>query len=76
MRGVKDALSRMTTDLSSAGRGFALVGGLAVSVRTEPRFTQDVDLAVATTDDTAAEQTVNGLIGGGYDVVTTVEHDC
>lgn len=25
----------------------ALVGGFAVSVRTEPRFTQDVDLAAA-----------------------------
>ena len=28
-------------------RTIAIVGGLAVSVRTEPRFTRDVDLAVA-----------------------------
>jgi hypothetical protein len=32
-----------------------LVGGLAVSVRTEPRFTRDVDLVVAISDDHAAE---------------------
>lgn len=29
------------------GADFALVGGIAVSARTEPRFTRDLDLAVA-----------------------------
>jgi hypothetical protein len=33
--------------LDDCGLGGALVGGFAVSVRTEPRFTRDVDLAVA-----------------------------
>jgi hypothetical protein len=31
------------------------VGGLAVSSRCEPRFTRDLDLAVASPDDAAAE---------------------
>jgi len=33
----------------------ALVGGLAVSARTEPRFTRDLDVAVAVPDDAGAE---------------------
>ena len=33
----------------------ALIGGLAVSARTEPRFTRDADLAVAVTSDAEAE---------------------
>jgi hypothetical protein len=32
--------------LEARGRRFALVGGLAVSLRAEVRFTRDVDLAV------------------------------
>ncbi len=35
--------------------GFALVGGLAVSARSEPRFTRDIDLAVAVDGDQQAE---------------------
>lgn len=38
---------RMQRALEERGRDFALVGGLAVSVRTEPRFTRDIDLVVA-----------------------------
>ena len=34
---------------------FAVVGGLAVSARTEPRFTRDVDVAVAVANEAAAE---------------------
>jgi hypothetical protein len=34
-----------------------VVGGLAVSARTEPRFTRDVDLVIAVSDDQSAEQT-------------------
>lgn len=75
MSGAKDALARITTDLSSTGVQFALIGGLAVSVRTEPRFTQDVDLAIAVPDDAVAEQTVKVLIDRDYRVLATVEHE-
>lgn len=49
-------------DLDRRGLEWALVGGFAVSARAEPRFTRDVDVAVAVEDDHAAEVLVNGLI--------------
>jgi predicted nucleotidyltransferase len=39
------ALAAIARELSERGRRFALVGGLAVSVRSEVRFTRDVDIA-------------------------------
>lgn len=47
------------------------MGGLAVSVRSDPRFTRDVDLAVAVESDRDAESLVLAL---GYPVRATVEH--
>jgi hypothetical protein len=41
----------LATDLSASRAPFALVGGLAVSVRTEPRFTRDADFALAAAGD-------------------------
>jgi predicted nucleotidyltransferase len=38
------------------------VGGFAVSVRTEPRFTRDIDLVVAVPDDATAEELLPGVI--------------
>jgi hypothetical protein len=40
------ALKQATADLASLGIAYAVVGGFAVSVRAEVRFTRDVDLAV------------------------------
>lgn len=59
--------------LTAQQAGFALVGGLAVSVRTEPRFTRDIDLAVAVADDTEAEQRARGLAVAGFVIDTVVE---
>jgi predicted nucleotidyltransferase len=69
------ALARVTHDLARHGRRFALVGGLAVSVRAEPRLTRDLDLAVAVTDDSDAEALVRTLVSEGYRTTTVVEHD-
>ena len=49
------ALRRIVSDLRALDRRFALVGGLAVSARTEPRLTRDADIAVFVTDDGDAE---------------------
>ena len=62
------------------GRGaaavpWALVGGLAVSVRTEPRFTRDVDLVVAVRDDDAAETTARRFVAAGFVVASTIEQE-
>ncbi|MCG8423170.1 MAG: nucleotidyl transferase AbiEii/AbiGii toxin family protein [Proteobacteria bacterium] len=60
--------------LHHQGRRFALVGGLAVSLRAEIRFTRDIDLAISVEDDADAEQLVFAIARSGYQVVTTVEH--
>lgn len=57
----------------SAGAAWALVGGLAVGTRTEPRFTRDIDLAVVVPDDRAAETLLRRLMGQGYTVLALVE---
>lgn len=53
--------------------GACLIGGLAVSVRCDPRFTRDIDLAVAIAGDDRAEQVVQALGRDGYSVVAVVE---
>lgn len=53
---------------------FAVVGGLGVSVRTEPRFTRDVDLVVAVADDRSAEALVLTLSRAGYRPFAVFEH--
>jgi Nucleotidyl transferase AbiEii toxin, Type IV TA system len=51
------------------------VGGLAVSVRSEPRLTRDADLAVSVANDRDAEALVLALQERGWRVVTAVEQD-
>ncbi len=51
----------------------ALIGGVAVSARTEPRFTRDLDFAVAVASDADAEQYVYSLRQLGYEVVVALE---
>jgi predicted nucleotidyltransferase len=68
------ALRRMAAALDARGQQWALVGGLAVSVRTEPRFTRDIDLAVAVASDEAAESLVAGLVGSGFRLLLSLEH--
>lgn len=43
--------------------------------RTEPRFTRDVDLVIAVSDDQGAEQAVHSLQRRGYHVRPLVEQD-
>jgi predicted nucleotidyltransferase len=69
------SLLDVVTRLDNMNVGCALAGGLAVSVRAEPRFTRDVDLAVATGDDDAAEALVNRLLTDGYGILATVEQE-
>jgi hypothetical protein len=61
--------------LEKEHRASALIGGLAVSARSEPRFTRDVDLAVVVADDREAEATLRALVAQGYRLVASVEHD-
>jgi hypothetical protein len=67
------ALQKIRDDLTDLEVAYALVGGLAVSARAEPRLTRDVDLAIKVADDAAAEHVIRQLIGRGYKVNATVE---
>ena len=73
MSALELALRRIVHLLSEAGVPFALVGGLAVSVRVEPRFTRDADLAVAVNSDAEAEAVIGRLVAAGCRVIATVE---
>jgi hypothetical protein len=75
MTRVEKVLADVTGALAEQGARYALVGGLAVSARAEPRFTRDVDLAVAVPGDREAEAVVSGLARAGYAVASTVELD-
>ncbi len=75
MTALEAALRTVSDDLGEAGMRYALVGGLAVSVRTEPRFTRDADLVVAVEDDDEAEALIRRLRGGGYEIETVLEQD-
>jgi predicted nucleotidyltransferase len=68
-----DALRRAGEEFDRRSLAWALVGGLAVSIRAEPRFTRDVDVAVDVVDDAAAEALVSDLRAQGYGLATTLE---
>jgi predicted nucleotidyltransferase len=72
---LEETLRRATDDLAGFGVRFALIGGLAVSIRTEPRFTRDADLVVAVASDDEAEQLILRMRGKGYEVGALVEHE-
>ena len=61
--------------LRAEGARFALLGGLAVSARTEPRFTRDADFAVAVATDPAAEALAHALTAHGYRIFAVVQQD-
>jgi hypothetical protein len=53
------ALAAICRELVRLEHRFALVGGLAVSVRAEVRFTRDVDLVVLVAGDSEAESLIS-----------------
>jgi len=55
---LRRALHRASLDLDALGVRWALVGGLAVSARTQPRVPRDIDLAIGATDDTEAARVI------------------
>jgi len=73
--GFESAARTTTAHLDALGLPFALVGGFAVSVWCEPRFTRDIDLAVAVSSDEVAEGAVLTLAREGYEVLAVVEQE-
>ena len=74
MSPLEQVLRRLVSDLDETGYRWALVGGLAVSARARPRFTNDVDLAVAVATDAEAEALIFAL-AGSYRVLACLEHE-
>lgn len=75
MNRLEVALATLIAQLVRLGKRAALVGGLAVSARAEPRLTRDVDLAVAVDGDQDAEHLVQALMGDRYGIVALVEQE-
>jgi len=75
MSRLESALRHLVDRLTEVETSFAVVGGLAVSARTEPRFTRDADVCVALDTDAEAEALVQKLRQGGYDVRALVEQE-
>lgn len=73
MAALLSSLRRILADLQGQESAWALIGGLAVSARTEPRTTRDVDLVVAVNDDSGAEQVLRVLLGRGYTLDAVLE---
>ena len=69
------ALAAICDELARRKMRFALVGGLAVSVRAEVRFTRDVDIVVLVAGDAEAEGLIYELRSAGYSSVASVEHE-
>jgi predicted nucleotidyltransferase len=69
------ALRKASDDLDSLDAAWALVGGFALAARVEPRFTRDVDIAVAVSSDASAEALVFELSRHGYEVGAIVEQE-
>jgi hypothetical protein len=69
------ALRQIHGDLTESHVAFALIGGLAVSARTEPRFTRDADLAVSLASDAEAEALIHALRGRDYGIEAIVEQE-
>lgn len=68
LRHVVDALQRRHVR-------FAVVGGLAIAVRAEPRLTRDADLAIVVGSDDEAEALISSLRLDGYEAFAAVEHE-
>lgn len=74
MSPLEQVLRNLVADLDDTGCRWALIGGLAVSARARPRFTNDVDLAVAVASDAEAEALIFAL-SKRYRVLACLEHE-
>lgn len=68
--GFEQSALSIASDLDDLELSYALIGGFAVSIRTDPRFTQDIGLVVSVADDDVAEIAINRLGARGYVILT------
>ena len=75
MSPLESALGALLARLKAYRADYAIVGGLAVSARTEPRFTRDADVCVLAPDDAFADALIHSLRSDGYRVLALVEQE-
>lgn len=73
MSAFDNTLRQIGRDLDRLGIPWALVGGVAVSTRGAPRFTNDIDAALVVASDTDRERLVTRLLDAGYILETLLE---
>ena len=69
------SLSQVKTIFQNLEYPWALVGGLAVSTRCEPRFTNDLDLVISVASDEQAESLTFKLIKAGGSLEFALDQD-
>lgn len=75
MQRLRAALIRLQTDLLASRAPWALIGGLAVSARAEPRTTRDLDVVVSVSADPEAEGIVSFFLSRGYRFESQLEQE-
>lgn len=75
MQRLRAALIRLQTDLEACRAAWALIGGLAVSARAEPRTTRDIDVSVSVSGDPEAERIIGYFLSRGYRVESQLEQE-
>lgn len=70
-----DRTFELLQTLNSLGYSSALVGGLAVSIRSRERFTRDIDFAVAVLSDEQSEKIGLAMQQAGYRLRAVVEQE-
>jgi predicted nucleotidyltransferase len=72
---LEEYVKTVTQHLRGLGVEFAVVGGIAVSLRTIERFTKDVDFAISVEGDREAEAIVDSLRQAGFSIAMFLERD-
>jgi len=75
LTGLEAGLRQLIDDLRRVKVRFAIVGGLAVAVRAEPRLTRDADVAVSVDGEREAEAIIHRLTTRGYRPAAVLEQD-
>jgi predicted nucleotidyltransferase len=72
---LEEYVKTVAQHLRGLGVEFAVVGGIAVSLRTIERFTKDVDFAISVKGDREAESIVESLRQSGFRIAMFLERD-
>lgn len=73
-RPLDELFRRIVDDLNAMKARFALIGGLAISLRASPRATEDIDFSVVVDTDHAAETFTREIHGRGYIPLQVLEN--